>query len=79
MTWPAEPVVAKAYMDQMQRSGDMTAEAAAALTQALDRADSLLQSGARDAEVSNLLKDLTQSIDHKGLTDTVSGVAARLQ
>lgn len=79
VTWPAVPVVAKAYMDQMQRSGDMTAEAAASLTEALDRAEGLLESGASDAELSALLKDLTANIDHKALTDTVSGIASRLQ
>jgi len=79
VTWPAEAVVAKAYMDQLQRTDSLTAEKAAALTQALDRADSLLKNGERDAELSNKLSAMSGSITHKGLAATLSGIASRLR
>ena len=79
VTWPAEPVVAKAYMDQLKRSDNMTAETAAVLTDALDRADALLQNSEQDAELSNELTVLSETIGHRGLSKTVSDIAIRLQ
>ncbi len=79
VTWPAEPVVAKAYMDQMQRSGDLTTEAAADLTGALDRADAQLKSGGADADLSKQLSDMSKSINHAALSKTMSDIAARLR
>jgi hypothetical protein len=37
VTWPADPVVARAYIDQLVRSGGFTAQRATELRQALDR------------------------------------------
>ena len=79
VSWPAEPVVAKAYMDQLQRSGGMTDERATELTAALDRADVLLKRNERDVELSSELSVLTKNIEHKGLFKTVSEIASRLQ
>ena len=79
VSWPAEPVVAKAYMDQLQRSDGMTAEAAAELTAALDRADTLLKNGESDAELAGKLSALSGNIDHEGLSKTLSEIAAGLQ
>jgi len=79
VSWPAEPVVAKAYMDQMQRAESLPADKAADLTRALDQAASQLSSGEANAELSNELKALSQAITHKGLSNTLEGIAARLQ
>ncbi len=79
VTWPAEPVVAKAYMDQLQRSDNITAEAFAELTQVLDRAETQLKSGESDAKLSTELRVLAEGIEHDGLSKTVSGIASRLQ
>lgn len=79
VTWPAEPVVAKAYLDQLRRSENITAEKAVELTRALDRADILLKENQRDAQLSNDLSALSKSIEHKELSTTVSDIASRLQ
>lgn len=79
VTWPAEPVVAKAYMDQLRRRGNMTTEDAAALKRVLDRADTRLKSGEIDASLANELSVLSKAIEHKGLSKTVSDIASRLQ
>ena len=79
VSWPAEPVVAKAYMDQLQRTDGMSADAAAGLTSALDRADALLKNNESDAELASNLSAMSGNIEHKGLSETVSAIAARLQ
>ncbi len=79
VSWPAEPVVAKAYMDQLKRSDVLPADKAADLTRVLDAAASQLNSGEASAALSNELTALSGGIDHKGLTDTLAGIAARLQ
>ena len=48
VTWPDEPVVARAYLDQLERSGAVTESLGAELTAALDRADLRWQDGTRD-------------------------------
>ena len=45
--WPAEPVVARAYLDQLGRSRALAAEQANALTAALDRAERTLSASGR--------------------------------
>ncbi len=55
--WPAEPVVGRAYVDQLTRANALDAERAAAITDALNRAESLLVGGsgtARAAAASEL-------------------------
>lgn len=79
VTWPAEPVIAKAYIDQLQRSDRITAEKAGELTRALNRADALLKNNERSAELSSNLSDMSESIEHNDLSETVSGIASRLK
>ncbi len=79
VTWPAEPVVAKAYIDQMQRNDGMTADQAGVLLQALDRAEEQLKSGSDDAALSETLTALVKDVEHEGLSKTVFAIAARLQ
>jgi hypothetical protein len=79
VSWPAEPVVAKAYIDQMQRRNDLTAEVIAELTAALDRAETQLKTDEADTELSNLLKRLAGNLDHYKLSKTLSEIAIRLQ
>ena len=47
--WPASPVVARAYLDQLGRSRALTSERAEALTVALDRAEQILAGGTSDS------------------------------
>ena len=79
ITWPAAPVVAKAYMDQLRRSEGLTAEQADELTRALDRAEAQLKTNEGDSGLANELTTLSQSLDHKGLSKAVSDIAARVR
>jgi hypothetical protein len=49
LTWPAAPVVARAYLDQLTRSRGIDAQRAAALRQTLDRAAELRTGRERNA------------------------------
>jgi len=49
VTWPATTVVARAYLDQLTRSKAIEAERAAAVSKALDRADTLRTGKEKDA------------------------------
>ena len=79
VTWPAEPVVALAYMEQLGRSNALPAEQTEDLTDALGRATRQLNSGESNIELSNELNTLSERLDHKGLADTLAGIARRLQ
>ena len=86
VTWPASPVVARAYIDQLVRddalSDSMAAELAAALGQA--------ESGDRDKKLARELKSLAKALQEEGgdgvtakrragLAETLSGIAAGLR
>ncbi len=79
VTWPAEPVVAKAYLDQMERAESLPAERLAALNATLDRVQTRLDAGETDAELAATLQAEAQSVDHDGLSQTLSDLASRLQ
>ncbi len=90
VTWPAEPVVARAYVDQLEGSGSLPASLAAALGAALDRATARLGNGARDARLAGELESLAADLDNgeggavaakrrTALAETLSGIAARLR
>ncbi len=92
-TWPAEPVVARAYLDQLRRSDVIPVAQAEALTTALDRAADLLESGtATDAAMAAQLETLAATLAREGdeqsgttrtrfnaLATTVEGLADRLR
>ncbi len=83
VTWPAEPVVARAYMDQLARSEALDASLAADLKSALDSADAALAKGAADRGLSSKLKSLARKLgDDKrqaALGETLNGIAAKLR
>lgn len=90
VTWPAEPVVARAYLDQLERSGALPESAMADLGAALDRAAARLGNGAHDGELAAKLDSLAADLDagevdgitakrRSGLAETLSGIAARLR
>jgi hypothetical protein len=58
MIWPAESVVARAYMDQLARTKSIQAERARAVTDALARADK-----GRSAEIARELEALARQLD----------------
>ena len=77
--WPASPIVARAYLDQLGRSDAIPSERAEALTVALELADQILASGTSDgAGTSDQLDAL--ATDLEGDSDAASGRdQARLQ
>ena len=83
VTWPAVPVVARAYMDQLARIDGLPADTMAELAAALDRADASLESGNRDrklaAELRTLSRTLKKTDTATALADTLEGIADKLR
>ena len=89
VSWPAEPVVARAYLDQLQRGEELSASFVADLTVALDRAASRLEDDTRDEDLAARLESLASLLDEDSdeaitkkqraaLMETLIGIAARL-
>jgi uncharacterized protein (DUF305 family) len=86
--WPAHPVVAKAYLDQLARDNAMPAETMARMTAALDQATSLVDGGSRDAAIARSLAAMARDIRvtgtdqtakrMAGLKETLEGIAQRI-
>ena len=88
--WPAEPVVARAYLDQLERDGELSESLGAQLTAVLDRSEAALQDGGSDEDVAAGLETLAATLnDNRGdgfagsreavLSQTLRGIAARLR
>lgn len=90
--WPAEPVVARAYLDQLTRSDALTPAQQQALTEALDTAQDALDSGADDEGTAGRFDDMaaeyrasssSASSTARGrlmaLADTITELADRLR
>ncbi len=88
VSWPAHPVVARAYLDQLARDDAMPAEMMARITGALDLATPLVDANGRDAAVARQIEALAGEIRvtgedqtakrMTGLKETLSGIADRL-
>jgi len=90
VTWPAEPVVARAYVDQLERGNELSTSFVADIRTMLDRSASRLENGARDRGLAKKLKSLASSLDNDtgdaitkqrraALAETLDGIAARLR
>ena len=90
VTWPAEPVVAGAYIDQLQRSNGLSPSLVADLNTALERSAARLSSGASDAGLADSLEklsmglaetdgDATSTKRRAELAATLDGIAERLR
>ena len=90
VTWPAEPVVARAYIDQLERSEALSKSFVADLNKALNRSASQLEDGAHDEDLAARLKSLAAGLEQgsgdvvtkkrrAALAETLSGIAARLR
>jgi len=86
VTWPANPVVARAYIDQLERDGALSDSLMADLAAALDQAEN----GTGDKKLARKLKSLAKAVDddsgdaittrrRAGLAETLSGIAAGLR
>jgi uncharacterized protein (DUF305 family) len=90
VTWPAVPVVARAYLDQLARDNDMQSASSIELSQSLDRAEERLDSGTRDRGLAKELERFAERLDQETreadtagrqarLAKTLRGIAARLR
>jgi len=90
VTWPDEPVVAGAYIDQLQRSNGLSSSLVADLNTALERSAAQLESGANDEGLAKNLEMLSMALNdiggdaitnkrRAGLSETLNGIAARLR
>ena len=83
VTWPDAPVVALAYLDQLERDGTAPAEAAALRDMLMD-ADDLIADGETDRELSRDLRRMARAVGKNAdgkramLADTLEGVAKSL-
>ena len=77
VSWPAEPVVARAYVDQLSRANAWPAEMAADLTAMLDRAEPALEDGERDRVLAGELEGMAdQLIRRSGSASTAKRLTA---
>jgi uncharacterized protein (DUF305 family) len=78
--WPAEPVIARAYVEQLTRSGQMDPAALEMVSAALDAADERLGAGGRDVELAGRLRSVAAGFDGDaaGLASTLEAIADRL-
>jgi uncharacterized protein (DUF305 family) len=70
VTWPAEPVVALAYLDQIQRSDAISASGSEKLTALLAQVDQL-EAGSSDRKLARQLKKLGKALA-KGDDDVIT-------
>lgn len=89
VTWPAEPVVARAYIDQLLRSEALDEAASAPLTAALEAAAAALAGEERDRKLARALRKFAEDLAgadeasstsrrKRALARTLQGVAKRL-
>jgi uncharacterized protein (DUF305 family) len=76
VTWPAEPVVARAYLDQLGRDEALPRELIGDAAEALDRAQLRAAQGGSDPELARKLDSLAASLQAK---DTGNPVILRRQ
>ena len=90
VTWPADPVVARAYMDQLNRSEALSGAQIKALNVAMKSAEARLKEGKYDKGLAKNLKKMAKDIEGgKGdemtqrrradLANTLNGIADRLR
>ncbi|GGD07186.1 DUF305 domain-containing protein [Aquisalinus flavus] len=88
VTWPAVPVVARAYIDQLSRDEALSPELGTQLKEALDKADAALAEGGRDRQLATTLRGLADDLEGgegmtakrmAALSETLDGIAAELR
>jgi len=88
--WPAEPVVARAYIDQLERSDKLPMPLVVDLAAALDHAESRLSDGTHDVDLAKRLDSMAATLEQDdgdavtkkrrtALAETLAGIAARLR
>jgi len=90
VSWPAEPVVARAYLDQLLRGNDVSESFVDELSAALDDSATKLSGAKRDRKLATRLKSMASAVKKGGgdgttamrreaLAETLAGIAARLR
>ncbi|MFT5138425.1 MAG: hypothetical protein ACI9CB_000049 [Rhodothermales bacterium] len=90
VTWPAEPVVARAYVDQLLAANAVPAALAANINKGLDESESRLSQGNGGKRLARKLKSVAADLKNldvdpvsakriSGLAATLTGIAARLR
>lgn len=89
VTWPAEPVVAMAYLDQLERTGAMNAADISAMRSTLEQAKESLADGSGDMGLAETLQSMAGGLSGSAdaatnarlssLGETLNGIAARLR
>ena len=93
--WPADPVVAQAYVDQLERSQGLSESRLVDLATVLDRSAAKLEAGVTDEDLASELERLAAVVEREGrdsgerdstterrlsaLGDTLTGIAGRLR
>jgi len=89
VTWPADPMVAQAYIDQLERSADLPETQVTELTGLLANVAERLEQGEGDAKLAAELQSMASRLSQSGgdakagkrraaLAETLNGIAARL-
>ncbi|MCY4270198.1 MAG: DUF305 domain-containing protein, partial [Gammaproteobacteria bacterium] len=89
--WPAEPVVARAYLDQLARGDTLESAQRQDLSGALDQAQEAFDRGANDSAAASQLEELAEEFEAASsgaagidrsrllaLAETLNGIAERL-
>ena len=83
VTWPAVPVVARAYMDQLKRSDALSRRTVRRLNRALNSADKKLADEATDTRLAGQLDALAAGLETEGteaaLATVLTDIAAKLR
>ncbi|WP_439107930.1 LVIVD repeat-containing protein, partial [Congregibacter sp.] len=90
VSWPAEPTVALAYLDQLDRDNGLSSDMQQALRDALSRAQTAMSSEKRDRSLARELNKMAKNLgssdipaDHArrvdDLSQTLQGIAKRLR
>ena len=90
VTWPAEPVVARAYIDQLLRSESLSEATTIGINAALDEADTALANGSRNRRLANRLRSMAGELEDmratgheakrlEGLSANLRDISARLR
>ena len=73
VTWPAVPVVARAYMDQLARTEALPGDLAGKLAATLDKADASLDAGERDRALARELRNLVKTLKKTDMDSAIAG------
>ena len=83
VSWPAEPVVAMAYIDQLKRTNAISADMETSLVSSLGNAELALENGAKNRPLATSLAGLARQAKAleggTALGETLTGIAARLR